>query len=140
LVFFIAAQTNNYNYITKAAAATAQKGKSSKVQHKLTSHLEQHKLESSKNSTTALYSAPDMQTPPNSAMQQLLIKAKKRKAHSQRTRALSLSLSLSLLSTNAQYFKLRFHPKILLQENSKLQDSEIHHQEIQIISFYLTSR
>jgi hypothetical protein len=76
LVFFIAAQTNNHNYITKAAA-TAQKEKNSKVQHKLTNHLEQHKLESSKNSSTALYSAPDMQTPPNSAMQQLLIKLKK---------------------------------------------------------------
>jgi hypothetical protein len=92
LVFFIAAQTNNYNYITKAAA-TAQKGKGSKVQHKLTNHLEQHKLESSKNSTSAIYSAPDMQTPPNSAMQQLLIKAKKGKLI---YNALELSLSLSL--------------------------------------------
>jgi hypothetical protein len=109
LVFFIAAQTNNYNYITKAAA-TAQKEKSSKVQHKLTHHLEQHKLESSKNSTTALYSAPDMQTPPNSAMQQLLIKAKKRKAHSRRTRALSLSISLyspPMLNTPSLDFTLK---------------------------------
>jgi hypothetical protein len=96
LVFFIAAQTNNYNYITKAAAI-AQKGKSSKVQHKLTNHLEQHKLESSKNSTTALYSAPDMQIPSNSAMQQLLIKAKKGKLiHNALELSLSLSLSLSL--------------------------------------------
>jgi hypothetical protein len=107
------------------------------VQHKLTNHLEQHKLESSKNSTTALYSAPDMQTPPNSTMQQLLIKAKKGKLiHN--ALELSLSLYLSLLSTNAQNSKLRFHPKILLEENSKLQDSEIHHKEIQIISSYLT--